>query len=560
MSKIIVNNNYTLKCVAISFHVTAEEDDELRELREVEEKKLREAVKLSMARQAVKKSMMVGATHDNHPSISTGRQRNNNASVGGDSKLQPPNSNRAIDSRLHSAATTTPLAAKRDGNRASILGVAHDHSSPAVSSTSNNDHISSHNASSNFHQDNAPDASAVDALSVDQDQPPHLSHQHKISTDSASRFNSENTASESTDPTATADNSDSQQPQERTFASSINPISTHLRIDHFQRPINTNSVRKWIEGIVDKPIAVESIWFNAIKTHCYVDFETESDAILCRTVVHGAKYPTASSNILFADFTSVSAKDAPTALEAQLKPGTWYGHKANVDALDARKDAGVSRDNRETALKITTTPSDGTLDGGAALPGTSPHPGVTSPSYASNKRKLGSVDGTVGMHMLKAAATNAAISAKGLRGSLVGGSEETGFSTRKNRAEDGVRGVGVGVEPLQSVTIPADGAGYSTKRNRESADNENELGAKRQRSQENAVAAVSSTDAPARWTGHGSNNRVRDSGSEFQQQDAGREGGKTLEELFRKTAALPGLFWLPVSEEVVEQRRRIRSS
>jgi len=98
---------------------------------------------------------------------------------------------------------------------------------------------------------------------------------------------------------------------------------THVRIDNFQRPLNQKALIEWIESLCQCTLASDALWINTIKTHCYVDFSTEEEAKRCVENVTGKKFPTSSPYILEADFTSVSAKEAPQSVEGSLKPGTW---------------------------------------------------------------------------------------------------------------------------------------------------------------------------------------------------------------------------------------------
>eukprot|EP01032_Pedospumella_encystans_P012874 gene12874-14859_t len=98
---------------------------------------------------------------------------------------------------------------------------------------------------------------------------------------------------------------------------------THVRIDNFQRPLTQKALTDWLEAQVGCKLATDAIWINSIKTHCYVDFSTEEEATRCVETVTGKKYPISSPYLLEADFTSVSAKEAPESTEGNLKPGSW---------------------------------------------------------------------------------------------------------------------------------------------------------------------------------------------------------------------------------------------
>jgi hypothetical protein len=99
---------------------------------------------------------------------------------------------------------------------------------------------------------------------------------------------------------------------------------TFVRIDNFQRPLHLKILLKWFEETLGLPgMKEENVWLNAIKSHCYVDFTSVEQAELCIARATGLKFPATSSKCLVASFTNVSAKDAPTSVEAQRKPEEW---------------------------------------------------------------------------------------------------------------------------------------------------------------------------------------------------------------------------------------------
>lgn len=297
-----------------------------------------------------------------------------------------------------------------------------------------------------------------------------------------------------------------------------NTPTRFLRIDNFQRPLQLNALKTWLESRWAISISPESLWLNAIKTHCYVDLKSVDEAVKCREQVHGLSFPPGNALKLFADFTSISAKDAPSSAESTLKPGQWLQH-AEMPAPVTKKlavDTGVPRADSLEA------------DEGAVASGVSPR---GDGSLSSGKRKLVGTGGAgvVMMGMLKNAATTAANSIKTPANRLanIDGNEEVGFSTRKRQ----------GGGPVQDTTA---GGG----------------GVKRTRDLQDEPVPNVSRDMKRRLggpAGGGSSQEVPMDEAE------GREEGLALEDLFRKTKAVPHLFWLPVLDSEVE-RRRLRVS
>lgn len=96
-----------------------------------------------------------------------------------------------------------------------------------------------------------------------------------------------------------------------------------VRIDYFQRPLNIKALLTWLSELLGEEITEDRLWIHAIKTHCYLDFPTYAAAQKCIDIMSGKRYPASSTALLVANFTKVSAKEAPVAAEAALKPGEW---------------------------------------------------------------------------------------------------------------------------------------------------------------------------------------------------------------------------------------------
>lgn len=96
-----------------------------------------------------------------------------------------------------------------------------------------------------------------------------------------------------------------------------------VRIDYFQRPLNTKLLLAWLSEVLDETISEDRLWIHAIKTHCYLDFPTHAAAQKCIDIISGKRYPASSTALLEASFTKISAKEAPLSTEAALKPGEW---------------------------------------------------------------------------------------------------------------------------------------------------------------------------------------------------------------------------------------------
>lgn len=126
---------------------------------------------------------------------------------------------------------------------------------------------------------------------------------------------------------------------------------THVRIDNFQRPLNQKALVEWLEKTCQCTLTPDSLWINSIKTHCYVDFNNYEEASRCISKVNGQRYPATSAYTLEADFTSISAKEAPNSAEGARKPGEWKvapnvsatSNSSEVHAQETKNNAGEQK-------------------------------------------------------------------------------------------------------------------------------------------------------------------------------------------------------------------------
>lgn len=92
--------------------------------------------------------------------------------------------------------------------------------------------------------------------------------------------------------------------------------SNSLRIDGFKRPFRESQVRE----LLDKYGTVTYMWMDNIKTHCYVMYETETEAIACCKSVHGLQWPEDSVATLSArHVTDEEATDAARPSKRKIR-------------------------------------------------------------------------------------------------------------------------------------------------------------------------------------------------------------------------------------------------
>ena len=97
----------------------------------------------------------------------------------------------------------------------------------------------------------------------------------------------------------------------------------NVRIDNFQRPFTLKQLQEFLELLLSMKIDDQNIWLNSIKTHCYLTFDTEVDAMNCINKIKGQRFPSTSPTELAADYTKVSVQEAPTSIEADTIPSEW---------------------------------------------------------------------------------------------------------------------------------------------------------------------------------------------------------------------------------------------
>lgn len=118
----------------------------------------------------------------------------------------------------------------------------------------------------------------------------------------------------------------------------------HVRIDNFQRPLILKNLVMWLSEVLQQNISISNIWLNSIKTHCYIDFDSTDEALKCIQVVTGLKFPESSSITLVANFTRISAIDAPTSAEGNLRPGMWLSTSSSIPPVLDSKDLKLKRE------------------------------------------------------------------------------------------------------------------------------------------------------------------------------------------------------------------------
>lgn len=270
--------------------------------------------------------------------------------------------------------------------------------------------------------------------------------------------------------------------------------SKYVRVDNLQRPLNIKGFHSWLSDILNPTdVDIDLIWINSIKTHCYINFNSIEDASLCVSRLTGLKYPSSSTLALEVNYTAVSALEAAKSVEAQQKPGQWKSQTqvhANAPAI------------------------------------------ITNAPYAPSDKRINSSPRSSAFDIMKKAAEKAADSALKVRqvdNVNASNNSNSGKKIEEIRLKRSIDNVNArdSVDNNQSVRNSSNFNQHSNQIHN-SLNNQDQR-AKRARQEHNDDKRFNKTQVEA-------------------------EEMKSLDQFFRKTKALPELYWLPMSSDVVKQR------
>lgn len=109
----------------------------------------------------------------------------------------------------------------------------------------------------------------------------------------------------------------------RAMSSLESKKTKHVRIDNFQRPFTLNQLKEFLQDLLH--CTIDNIWLHSIKTHCYITFDNDIDAMNCISKIRTfqIRFPSTAPQLLLANFTNVGTDEAPTSLEADAAPNLW---------------------------------------------------------------------------------------------------------------------------------------------------------------------------------------------------------------------------------------------
>ncbi|KAL9249278.1 Apoptotic chromatin condensation inducer in the nucleus-like protein [Drosera capensis] len=110
--------------------------------------------------------------------------------------------------------------------------------------------------------------------------------------------------------TLSSSNSGHDTPKERIVPPPTRSPSNSLRIDCFLRPFTLKAV----QDLLAKTGTVTSFWMDQIKTHCYVAYSSEEEAIKTRDALYNLQWPPNGGRLLVAEFVE------PDEVKLRLEP------------------------------------------------------------------------------------------------------------------------------------------------------------------------------------------------------------------------------------------------
>ena len=278
----------------------------------------------------------------------------------------------------------------------------------------------------------------------------------------------------------------------------------HVRIDNFQRPLTDKLLFEWLATTLGYELSKEQLWMNKIKTHCYIDFDSLQSAEACIAAVTGQKVNSKHTQHLVAAITTISAAEADTSVEGNMKPQEWKNCQSNTQKLHTLLPSAGSTN------KVQLTGYQTKIDHGL---------GVESyTTFSVSNDTLQSSSNFMNINNNKAGYVPQMDSSESIRGNT-----QIGFSTKRNSSAAG----------LTEESLKRQNTGItSTSSLRETREKEKEKEKEKEREREQ-LAALSNQ-----------NNNFGDT--------------VELDTLFRKTLSLPPLYWLPVSTDIVSKRKLLQ--
>jgi apoptotic chromatin condensation inducer in the nucleus len=119
----------------------------------------------------------------------------------------------------------------------------------------------------------------------------------------------------------------------RTVPPSAKPATTSLKIDKFLRPFTFKAVKE----LLAQTGAVQDVWMDQIKTHCYVTYSSVEEATATRNALYNLQWPPQGGRLLTAEFVDPSeVKTRTDAEKAAAAAGPTAAAAPSTNAITPR--------------------------------------------------------------------------------------------------------------------------------------------------------------------------------------------------------------------------------
>ena len=325
--------------------------------------------------------------------------------------------------------------------------------------------------------------------------------------------------------------------------------SPHVRIDNFQRPLNSKGLSEWLSTQLGVEVPREKVWLHSLRTHCYLSLPSAKLAAKAKRVLTGQIF-SQSKVPLVVTYTQVSVEDAATAPEAQTLPANWTKGKDETRTIPPPPHEIRKTVSAPSIVAVALSDLKNPLTAKASLVPEASASSSMKPLLASAAIFKKSISQT--MRGSAGAASNIA-PLRSLSGSL-----EEGFTTsrRRNSLDAPPSSVPVTVSiPVEEKTGADEGNSGGSMLGKRRVTLE-EAGEANNSQKKITITATNSTDRRESRKAEVEESGANDTAQvppEKRKEEA--SNSVDIDSHFRKTTCTPHIYWLPVSADVIAKRR-----
>lgn len=130
-----------------------------------------------------------------------------------------------------------------------------------------------------------------------------------------------------------------------------NPVSKIVHIRNLVRPFTLPQLKELLRRT--GPILEDEFWIDKIKSHCFVTYETEDDAVKTRKALHNTRWPSSNPKTLVVDFGSEEQLEFHRGDEKPIPPKKTKTEKdLRQEKLKAEREKEVERRRLEREKRM----------------------------------------------------------------------------------------------------------------------------------------------------------------------------------------------------------------